>query len=198
MWGRTQVNMAFFLREIGYKGYIVSFEPVRSVYDELQGKCAKDDKWFCYNFALGNKQEEKMLNVYQSTDFSSFLKANTYSKKTWKGLSHVTPEKVKVFKLDDKYNEIIKVLGCTNHMLKMDTQGYDKFVFDGAINCLQDISVIQSELSLISVYEKMLGAYDILKEFHENKFYISGMYPINRDESLAVIEYDCVLVRKLF
>ena len=82
-------------------------------------------------------------------------------------------------------------------MLKMDTQGFDKFVFDGARGCLENVSVLQSELSLIPVYDGMLQVYDILKEFHNNYFYISGMYPINRDESMAVIEYDCVLVKKL-
>ena len=42
----------------------------------------------------------------------------------------------------------------------------------------------------------MLSPYEVLTEFNDHNYYISGMYPINRDESLAVIEYDCVLVKK--
>jgi hypothetical protein len=41
----------------------------------------------------------------------------------------------------------------------------------------------------------MQNVYDTLNDFHRQGFFISGMYPINRDESLAVIEYDCILVR---
>ena len=69
-------------------------------------------------------------------------------------------------------------------------------VFRGAVESLEKIPSIQSELSLIAIYDDMLPAYDILKEFHQQGFFISGMYPINRDESLAVIEYDCVLVKR--
>jgi len=195
--GANLGKYGIFLREIGFKGYIVSFEPVKSVFNILKENCDHDDKWSCYNFALGDKNEEKIINVYKSTVFSSFLKANEYSKNIWSSLKDVTPENVKVFKLDEVYEDIIGSLGCANHMLKLDTQGYDKFVFDGSRDCLKNISVLQSELSLISVYSGMNEVYDVLNEFHNNGFYISGMYPINRDESLAVIEYDCVLVKRL-
>lgn len=195
--GANSGQYGLFLREIGYKGFIVSFEPVDSVFKELKAKCNQDEKWFCYDYALGDKNEEKILNVYKSTVFSSFLKANEYSKGIWESLEHVTPENVQVRKLDDIYDDVISELGCSNHMLKVDTQGFDKFVFDGALNSLNNISVLQFELSLIPVYDGMPDAYDMLKEFHNDNFYISGMYPINRDDSLAVIEYDCVLVKRL-
>lgn len=184
------------LRKIGYKGYIVSFEPVTSVFDALKSKCEKDDRWFCHKLALGDINEEKTINVYQSTVFSSFLEANAYSRKIWQSLENVTPEIVNVVKLDDVYAELVGSTGCTNCMLKLDTQGYDKQAFDGSLGSLQYISALQSELSLIPVYDGMMPVYDVLQMFHDHNFYISGMYPINRDESLAVIEYDCVLVKR--
>ncbi|TAN42047.1 MAG: FkbM family methyltransferase [Nitrospirae bacterium] len=184
------------LRKMGYKGRIVSFEPVKSVFNVLKEKCDKDDRWDCYNLALGDKKEEKTINVYQSTVFSSFLQANEYSKNIWQSLENVTPEVVNVVRLDDVYAELVGRTGCTNCMLKLDTQGYDKQAFDGAIGSLKHILALQSELALIPVYDGMLPVYDVLKIFHEHNFFISGMYPINRDESLAVIEYDCVLVKK--
>lgn len=185
-----------FLRGIGYSGYIVSFEPVSSVFKILKENCEQDNKWFCYDFALGDKSEEKAINVYESTVFSSFLKANEYSKNIWSSLNNVEPESVNIRRLDEVFGETIASLGCAGHMLKLDTQGYDKLAFDGAKGCLDNILALQSELSLISVYEGMDDVYGILKDFHKGGFYISGMYPINRDESLAVIEYDCVLVKR--
>ncbi|MBI1920095.1 MAG: FkbM family methyltransferase [Geobacter sp.] len=185
-----------FLRTIGYSGYIVSFEPVRAAFDVLKIKCEKDDKWYCSNLALGDKNEEKPMNVYQSTVFSSFLEVNTYSKKIWQSLENVKSEIVKIVKLDDVYAEIVGSTGSTNCLLKMDTQGYDVHVFNGALGSLKFITALQSELSLIPVYDGMPPVYDALEEFHKHNFYISGMYPINRDESLAVIEYDCVLVKR--
>jgi len=195
--GANSGQYGLFLRELGYKGYIISFEPVSSVFKLLKKNSENDDKWLCYNYALGDKNEEKILNVYKSTVFSSFLTANDYSKSIWHSLEDVTPDTVKVFRLDDVWDDLTGKLACKNYMLKLDTQGFDKFVFDGAHTCLKDISVLQSELSLIPVYEGMLEVYDILKEFNNSNFFISGMYPINRDKSLAVIEYDCVMVKRL-
>jgi FkbM family methyltransferase len=194
--GANAGQYGMFLRGLGYAGHIVSFEPVKSVFDALKSKADSDGKWTCHNFALGDRTEEKTLNVYPSTVFSSFLPASTYSKKIWSSLQDATPERVKVFRLDDVYEDLVAGLGCKNPMLKLDTQGYDKHVFDGARASLKNISALQSELSLIPVYDGAPQAYDVLGEFHKNGFYISGMYPINRDESLAVIEFDCVLVKR--
>lgn len=194
--GANSGQYGMFLRDIGYKGHIVSFEPVSSVFKLLKDKCDSDVKWSCHQMALGDKSEEKIINVYKSTVFSSFLTANEYSKNIWQSLENVTPETVKVVRLEDVYEALIGSLGCTNCLLKLDTQGYDKYAFEGARGCLGHIRALQSELSLIAVYDGMMEAYDVLREFHNSDFYISGMYPINRDESLAVIEYDCVLVKR--
>lgn len=195
--GANSGQYGLFLRSLGYTGYIVSFEPVGSVFELLKKTAENDSKWICCGYALGDKNEEKILNVYKSTVFSSFLIANAYSRGIWRSLEEVRPETVKVFTLDAVWDGLTEKLGCKNYMLKLDTQGFDKFVFDGAQACLKNISVLQSELSLIPVYEGMLEVYDILKAFNNSNFYISGMYPINRDKSLAVIEYDCVLVKRL-
>lgn len=195
--GANAGQYGLFLRELGYKGSIISFEPVKSVFEVLKRHCERDDKWLCFNYALGDKNEEKILNVYKSTVFSSFLTANEYSKNIWHSLEDVTPETVKVFRLDDVWDELTAKLGCENYMLKLDTQGFDRFVFDGVRDHLDKIAVLQSELSLIPVYDGMPQAYAVLNEFHKHDFQISGMYPINRDRSLAVIEYDCVMVKRL-
>jgi hypothetical protein len=81
-------------------------------------------------------------------------------------------------------------------MLKMDTQGYDVNVFMGARTILGDIEALQSEIATIKVYEDMPDGFDALKLFREHGYFISGMFPINREESLAAIEFDCLLVKR--
>lgn len=185
-----------FLRQLGYTGYIVSFEPVRSVFAKLEQTAGHDRKWLVYDLALGDEVAEKTINVYESTVFSSFLKATDYSKEIWRSLNSSAPETVKVVRLDDIFAEIRQRTGAERYYLKMDTQGFDRNVFEGARESLAAVLALQSEVSLLSVYEGMPATYELLNEFHASGFFISGMYPINRDKSLAVIEYDCVLVRK--
>lgn len=186
-----------FLRGLGYTGWIVSFEPVKSVFDELTRKAKGDDRWVCHNLALGDKSEKKEINVYSSSVFSSFLDASEYSRSIWKSLENVISEEVSVARLDDIFQEISDLTGGLHYYLKLDTQGYDLNVFRGAQNVLDKVCAMQTELSLIHVYENMSASYEVLNEFHLKNYFISGMYPINRDESLAVIEYDCVLVKRL-
>jgi FkbM family methyltransferase len=185
------------LRKLGYAGWIVSFEPVLAVFEKLVECSIDDQKWICYNVALGDKAQSKTINVYSSTMFSSFLEANDYSKGIWKSLNNVLPEQVNVVRLDDLFVSIQEKTGCQHFYLKLDTQGYDLNVFQGSFNSLDSIDAMQTELSLIHVYEGMLSPYAMLEQLHKRDYFISGMYPINRDDSLAIIEYDCVLVKKL-
>ena len=50
-----------FLREIGFKGKIVSFEPVAAVYQRLENAARTDEGWFCYNLALGDEAQQKSV-----------------------------------------------------------------------------------------------------------------------------------------
>jgi FkbM family methyltransferase len=195
--GANSGQYGLFLRSLGYQGYIISFEPVSSVFSELSMGSQNDKKWISCNYALGDKNEQKTINVCKSTVFFSFLKANDYSKNIWHSLEHMEPELVYVKRLDKVWQELTAKLGCNNFMLKLDTQGFDNYVFDGAHSIIRKINVLQSELSLIPVYEGMGQVYDILNKYHKSNFFISGIYPINRDDSLAVIDYDYVMVKRL-
>lgn len=195
--GANSGQYGAFLRTLGFSGHIVSFEPVKSVFEKLEANARNDSRWHCYNLALGDTAEKKEINVFSSTVFSSFLDANEYSKEIWNSLNTVAPETVAVARLDDMIDEIVARTGSTRMFLKMDTQGYDRKVFAGASEALVRVEALQSELALLAVYEGMPNPYEVLNDFHARGYFVSGMYPINRDESLAVIEYDCVLVKRL-
>ncbi len=160
--GANSGQYGYFLRKNGFRGTIISFEPVKAVFDELARNAESDKNWLCYNLALGDQNEDKEINVYKSTVFSSFLTASDYSKKIWNSLETVKPETVKVCRLDDMFEEIVAKTRCQKFYLKMDTQGYDINVFRGAKNSLTHIEALQSELSLIPVYNEMPAAYAVL------------------------------------
>ena len=57
---------------------------------------------------------------------------------------------------------------------------------------------MQSEISLKAIHEGMPDYLTALAEFRNLGFEITGFYPISRDKkTLAVIEYDCVLIRSI-
>lgn len=184
------------LRALGFEGWIVSFEPVKAVFEELRERAKNDEKWLCYHCALGDEVGKKIINVYSSSVFSSFLTANAYSKGIWKSLEQSAPEEVIIQRLDDVLPEITNLTNCKRYYLKLDTQGYDLQAFRGSRASLGNIYAAQTELSLIHVYGEMTEPYEMLKILQDNGYFVSGMYPINRDTSLAVIEFDCILVKR--
>lgn len=102
------------------------------MYENLKANANSDSKWICNNLALGEIEEDKTINVYQSSVFSSFLEATNYSKSIWNSLNTSSIETVHVARLDGIFEDIRKRTGCSAFYLKMDTQGFDVKVFIGA------------------------------------------------------------------
>lgn len=187
-----------FLREIGYTGQIISFEPVKSVFEELLRVSDGDSKWMCLNFALSDESKFSEINVYKGSQFCSFLDTSDFAKTRWDDVASPVKEVVESVRLDDIFQNLKNHVLCSNFYLKLDTQGFDLHVFRGAGESLRHISAMQSELSLISVYEGMGRSFAGIEYYIDAGFFISGMYPIDIEKSLAVIEYDCVLVKREF
>jgi hypothetical protein len=80
--------------------------------------------------------------------------------------------------------------------LKLDTQGFDMEVFKGLGNKLDEVLVLQSEVSLIPIYDNMPHWTESLALYESAGFGVAGMFPVNWDDG-RVVEYDCLLTRKL-
>ncbi len=186
------------LRDAGYRGRIISFEPVSASYQRLQQTAAKDGNWDTYNFALGSTEQQQEIHVTAASDFASFLQPSEFSKNTFGDVVAIAKnERVHIKRLDDVFATIIKKQNQARIHLKMDTQGYDLDVFKGAGNSLQNITSIQSELSVLPVYEGMPDYLESLTTYRNAGFEITGMFPVSHDSAtLMVIEFDCVLRRK--
>src|SRR5262249_20346310 len=54
------------LRSLGYKGWILSFEPVSATYARLAENAKGDPRWATFRFALGDENAERAINVMSS------------------------------------------------------------------------------------------------------------------------------------
>lgn len=195
--GANEGQYGRMLRSIGYQGQIVSFEPVQSCYQKLAARASRDPAWRTFPCALGDADACLPIHVTASTDFSSFLRPNEYGALTFgtgPSVEHV--EEVPVRRLDGLFAEHPELDEHRRVFLKMDTQGYDQAVLRGASGCLQRIAGLQSELSVRPVYAGAIRYLDALQRFEEAGFELTGVFPINRDRDLMLVELDCVMVRR--
>jgi len=186
------------LRKIGYAGQIVSFEPVQRCHDALVRQMEGDARWSAYRYALGERKTTLEINVPKSDDFSSFLDVTASAKEIWSDdFATVDKETVQVERLDDVFAGIVDAFpSCRNVFLKMDTQGYDLEVLKGAASVVPQIIGLQSEISMLPIYQGMPDYLESLTVFRKHGFEVTGLYPVSRDmDTLLVVEMDCVMRR---
>lgn len=187
-----------FLRDkVGFLGTIVSFEPVSRNVATLQQRAAEDPRWEIVGHALGSSRSSLPIHVMKSDQFSSFLTPNNSGVPDFDGLNepeHI--ETVAVYPLDEVFPVLQQRLGFRRPYLKLDTQGFDLEVVQGAAATLRNVVAMQTEASIINIYEGMPGYMDTIRFLNDRGFDISGLYPISRDPGMRLIEFDCVMVNR--
>jgi FkbM family methyltransferase len=179
-----------------YAGRISSFEPVSRPFQELEANIGSDGDWHAYNFALGSSESTQVIHVSPSSVFSSLLPTNDYCASRFGARSVANREElIRIRRLDAVLDEIAAAGSLQKIFLKLDTQGFDMEVFKGLGNRLDDVRVLQSEISLIPIYDNMPHWTESISLYEEAGFGVVGMFPVTWDAG-RVVEYDCLLTRR--
>jgi len=183
------------LRENGYRGEILSFEPVEANFLQLKQRCSADPAWRAYQFALGSESGSAEINVAHDTHYSSFLAPSAYGFERDSRMGVDRTEVVQVKRLDEIQEEITGRIADPRIYLKMDTQGFDLAVMRGAQGCLDRVAALQTELSLKALYDHMPDWITALAEFNAAGYEPSAFFAVCRDNKMRLSEMDCVMVR---
>lgn len=145
--GANRGQYATELREHGYRGEIVSFEPLEEAFAQLTAAAARDVEWTCHRMALGPAAGEAQINVASNLESSSLLQLEVGHRVGAPGVAIVGVETVPVWRLDDVLDDDRPCL------LKLDVQGYEDRVLDGAPATLARAQLLQCELSIAQLYD---------------------------------------------
>ena len=137
--------------DIGYNGKIVSFEPLLSAYSIIENKSKKNNSWSTVNIALGDFDGDSYINVSKNSVSSSILDMLPKHLNSEPTSLYISKEKIFVKKLDSIFDNYCNE--NDNVYLKIDTQGFEKQILDGALNSLHKVKGIQLELSLTPLYD---------------------------------------------
>jgi FkbM family methyltransferase len=196
--GAHQGEFAGSLHEIGYKGRLVSFEPVSVNYEILARKARAERDWIAHHCALGAEDGEQEINIYQQTVFNSFLSSSEMGTERFgAAVEQARKERVRIRRLDQLFGDCIAGIPDPRVFLKLDTQGWDLEVLKGASGVLDRIVGLQSEMAVKQIYGGMTGYTAALEHYAKLGFQVTGMFPVSREtDGLQIIEFDCVLVRE--
>ena len=185
-------NMIF---KLGYKGRIVSFEPLSSAYTLLKKKSGKFKNWeIAEQCAIGDEDGEIEINISKNSISSSILKIMKEHVTAAPDSEYIGSEKVKVYKLDtiaDKYSK-----GAKNIFIKIDTQGFEEKILNGANNFLKKAKGLLIETSLVPLYEGQALFPQIFDRITKQGFELYGVQPafINKDTG-RMLQIDAIFFR---
>jgi len=188
--GANNGGYGSYLRRWGYNGEILSFEPTSNAYAELLSVTKKDQNWNPVKCALGCRAGEAVINVSADSRFSSFhaLSADgiAYDPKA----AVQREELVDVITLDD----YVRASNCKRPFLKIDTQGAERDVLDGASEFLRRCVGVQLELPIQQLYVGVWSFREALAYMEERGFILAQAVPTNprHDDPASVCEFDCV------
>jgi FkbM family methyltransferase len=184
-------------RKAGYHGRIISFEPLPEAAAVVRSKASRDPLWTVEELALADTAGTRTFNVMASSEFSSLAepKADEVSR-----LAHlnrpVSRIMVQAETLATALPRLQAQYGFTRPFLKMDTQGFDPAVLRGAGDVLSRFVGFQSELSVQRIYQQASDFRDALTYYQSLGFDISAFVPNNAGHFPALIEIDCIMVRR--
>jgi FkbM family methyltransferase len=192
--GANEGQFAQRLRHV-FAGDIVSFEPVSAAFARLAEAARVDRRWSVHQLALGSVQTTAAIHVASRSVFSSFLPANDFSLRRFPRSTVDRTELVAVERLDAVLDRLATVSSERRLFLKLDTQGFDLEVFNGLGRYADQVAVMQSEVSLVNIYDGMPHWTESIDAYERAGLYVAGMFPVARDGNGRIIEYDCLLVR---
>lgn len=158
------------LRQWGYAGRIVSFEPLANSFAELSRNIAADPTWTARNHALGDEAGEAQINVASNSTSSSLLPMQDSHREAEPSVGIIGQETIRVERLDDVAAELI---GPNDTVyLKIDTQGFERQVLAGGPQTLARSVGLQLELSFVSLYEGGMLANEAIALAYDAGFHL--------------------------
>ena len=165
------------LRELGYSGRIVSFEPLSSAYSRLKAVSEKDPLWeIAPQAAIGNQEGEIIINIAGNSYSSSALPMLDAHLESAPESAYSGSETVKLSRLDTLAKNYIKS-ETKSIFLKIDVQGLEKQVLEGATAILPLVKGIKLELSLVPLYEGQVLFQEMIDIVEKLGYELYGIEP---------------------
>ncbi len=182
------------LRQLGFQGLILSFEPNPELVARLQRKASRDAKWVVIPHALDSESRRIDFNIMRDSEFSSLLAPDHSQTDRFADPNSVAASiPVETRTVDQLFGELRAQYGFRRPFLKLDTQGHDAAVVAGAGQSLSNFVGLQSELAFTTLY---LGAerYDrTLTGYEQLGFKLTALIPNNAGHFPDLNEIDCLM-----
>jgi FkbM family methyltransferase len=181
------------LRQQGYGGRIVSFEPLGEAFARLERVAAADATWEVQQLALGDSDGKATINVAGNSESSSLLPMTATHESEAPESVYVSTEIITVRRLDSVRPHVVQADDRIH--LKLDVQGLELSVLRGAEATLEQIVSIECELSLVPLYEGQALIEELVGHLARAGFALVAVEPAYATAAGHVIQLDGLFAR---
>lgn len=155
------------VRRHGFEKLIVSYEPVQETFRTLSQTIKKHQPWKAFQLGLGDTESEKYINISGNAGLSSsLLTMGKVHIENFPESATISTQKVSISTLDNQLEALD--LDPEKILLKLDVQGYEAAVLNGAVKSMSRIPLCFLEVSVVALYEGENTLLPILKLLSES------------------------------
>ena len=171
--GANEGQYAQWMRGLGFRGRIISFEPIEAQFAVLARKAADDSRWECHRLALGPSDSDIALHIASNPIATSVFEVTTEHLAVSRDSAIVGTERVPMRSLTSLWPS----LGIDGRRLylKADVEGFELEVLRGTGPHLRDIELIELELAITPMYRGAPLISDVIGFLASRGFYPAAL-----------------------
>ena len=167
------------VRESGFKGRIVSFEPLEKPFRELERACQHDVNWECFRFALSDHSGPRMMMISANIASSSLLHLTADTIDSAPELRPVARVEVETRTLDEVASEHWSEKDRI--FLKLDVQGSELDLLRFARQTLTAVTAMEIELTVLPLYDGQALISDVAGHLAQHGYRLAAVEDGYRD-----------------
>lgn len=183
------------MKSAGFSGKVICFEPLPDAHAKLIANTrAIPDIIIHERVALGDAPGTTTINIAGNSVSSSILDMLPAHSDVRPESSYVSSVETDVLRLDQVFDSYVSSSDIA--FLKIDTQGYETHVLDGAGDTLDRVDGLLLELSLVPLYEGQTLWKDIVERLENRGFNLWRVTPGFTDHDTGrTLQFDGLFVR---
>jgi len=192
--GANQGQFSEKMRILFPQSKIISFEPLNEAYQILKKNFLNDQNYEIYNIALGSTKGVAEIEKNEYSPSSSLLEMNNVHKNNFNFAINTEKEKINIDLLDNiiKPSAIIRPA-----LMKIDVQGFEDKVINGATNILRNIDIIICEMSYLELYKNQILFDKLYETFISMGFsYHGNLEQLHSPIDNEILQGDAIFIKK--
>lgn len=186
------------VRELGYAGRIVSFEPSPAVLPVIRAAAGRDPNWTVRPVALAAESGHGELRLHREAQLDSLLDSIPGVVDQLPAMASAGTVPVALSTLEAEFPYIIEGIAEPRVLLKSDTQGYDDEVLRGAgaAGLSRSVVAVLVELSAQPIYQKQPPMTSMMELIMADGFVPVALEPFfQSSDGLRIVELDALFLR---